>query len=293
MRLSALYNPHIPYLLSYTDYIRFYFSLCLIFSVLVSLYLRTRHYFIMPYTTAVYTHNTDGEFAPVTMTISCVGVFAVSTLASHYRTTSAASIKSSLLFSTKLMAIILVVLGTYCHLHGSLAVHYSDGYRHIPFVCLVLLYVTFAFGPFRLTSEYVDHIIPAQIYFNVRCLLTAVNWLLIYVMISVLPGLISNIGVGWLFWFMALMCMFMAFFVRRCMPTVTAPKPSQFVWFQCDYYLESFLTLLLVVWNVSRSRVIKEEANAKARDEVQRESWIDSGNGRNRKSFRKSKRICI
>lgn len=162
------------------------------------------------------------------MAILCVGVFATSTLSSHYRNVTMASIKSSLIFSTNLMAIILGALGTYCHFQGSFAINYTEDYRHVPFICLLLFYIVFAFGSFRLTSQYVDHIVPKQFYFSVRCLLTTASWFLIYVITSILPELIRDIGVGWLFWFMAMMCVTMAFFVRSCVP-IPMQRECQFV----------------------------------------------------------------
>lgn len=166
----------------------------------------------------------DGEFAPATMAVLCVGVFAASALSSHYVNVTPASIKSSLMCSTNLMAIILAALGTYCHFHGSFADNYTEDYRHIPLICLLLFYFAFAFGPLRFTAELVDRIVPRPYYFSVRCLLTAASWFVIYVIASVLPGLISNIGVGWLFWFMAMMCVFMALFVRSCVPNLVAKE---------------------------------------------------------------------
>lgn len=154
------------------------------------------------------------------MAILCVGVFAASILLPHFFNVNTMTIKISLIFSSNLMAIVLCALGAYCHFQGSFAVNYTEDYRHIPLICLSLFYILFAIGPNRLSNEYAEQIIPKKCYFNMRCLLTTTTWFLIYVVTRILPQLIDNIGVGWLFWFMAMMCVLMSFFVRLFVPDI-------------------------------------------------------------------------
>lgn len=115
------------------------------------------------------------------------------------------------MWSTNLMATDLGVLGLYCHLHGSF--HIED-FGYMPLTCLALFYVLFAIGPHRLINEYAEQVIPKKCYFTIRGMLTTVSWLLIYIITRLLPQLIKSVGVGWLFWFMAAMCVMMSIFVK-------------------------------------------------------------------------------
>lgn len=68
--------------------------------------------------------------------------------------------------------------------------------------------------------ECVDAIIPKHHHFTVRCLLTSTSWACIYGVTRILPGLIDMIGVGWVFWYMAIMCGLMAVFANAFVPHV-------------------------------------------------------------------------
>lgn len=161
------------------------------------------------------------------MTILCGIVFGIGTISPHFVNTTKMSIKNSLIWSSNIMAIILGALGTYCHFDGSFGLNYTKGYRQIPLILLTLYYFVFAFGTNRCTNEYAEQMIPKKCYFIVRCLLTATSWFLIYIITSMLPQLIDNIGVGWLFWFMTTMCVLMSVFVKLFVPNVNK-VPEEF-----------------------------------------------------------------
>lgn len=154
------------------------------------------------------------EFPSETAAILCVTVFAISILMPKFAYGKNAGIKVSLLWSTNLMAAILGVLGLYCHLQGSFGPDKTEPFRHIPLICLALFYFFHATGPLRLSNEYAENVIPKKCYFTMRCMLTMTSWLLVYVITRMLPQLIDHIGVGWLFWFMAVMCVLMSLFVK-------------------------------------------------------------------------------
>lgn len=157
-------------------------------------------------------------------------VFGVSILAPHFFDDSNANIKVNLIWSTNLMAGILGVLGLYCHLHGSFAPNNTEDYRHIPLICLCLFYFLYATGPQRLSHEYAEKVIPKKCYFTMRCMLATTSWFLIYIITRMLPQLIDHIGVGWLFWFMAAMCVLMSVFVKLFVADLTkVPEESRLV----------------------------------------------------------------
>lgn len=154
-------------------------------------------------------------------------VFAASIIMPHFFDDSTTSIKVNLMWSTNLMAGILGVLGLYCHLHGSFAPNNTEDYRHIPLICLSLFYFLYATGPQRLSHEYAEKMIPKKCYFTMRCMLATTSWFLIYVITRMLPQLIDHIGVGWLFWFMAAMCVLMSVFVKLFVTDLTK-VPEEF-----------------------------------------------------------------
>lgn len=154
------------------------------------------------------------EYSPETSIILCAVVFAVSILASNFFESNNAIIKSSLIWSTNVMALILGVLGLYCHLQGSFGPNNTEDYRNIPLICMALFYFFFATGPHRLIHEYAETVIPKNCYFTMRSMLATTSWFLIYVITRMLPQLIDHIGIGWLFWFMGAMCGLMSVFVK-------------------------------------------------------------------------------
>lgn len=160
----------------------------------------------------------DTEYTPEITAILCCAIFASSILLPIFIDLTKSKIRSNLMLSGNLMAISLVVLGTYCHYQGSYGHDYTRDYRLLPLICLGIFFYSFANGPFRATQEISDLLIPKRCDFTVRCLMTSISWFLIYIMTRILPGLIDVIGVGWLFWFMAIMCMFMTIFVKLFVP---------------------------------------------------------------------------
>lgn len=116
------------------------------------------------------------------------------------------------------MAISLCTLGVYCHYQGSFGYATTEDYHQLPLFCLGMFFMLFAIGPYRVAMNCVDSIIPKHHHFTVRCLLTSTSWAFIYGITRILPGLIDMIGVGWLYWYMAIMCILMAIFANAFVP---------------------------------------------------------------------------
>lgn len=154
------------------------------------------------------------EFNSKTTAILCITVFAMSIMMPTFFCAKNARINISLMWSTNLMAAILGVLGLYCHWKGVLGPKMTEQFHYVPLICLALFYCLYAIGPHRLTSDYAEKVIPKKCYFTMQCMLTVISWLLMYVITRMLPQLIDHIGVGYVFWFMAIMCVLMSVFVK-------------------------------------------------------------------------------
>lgn len=159
----------------------------------------------------------EGEYSPEITAIFLCFIFACS-VALPYFVNFHLTLKKSLIWSTICMAISLCILGIYCHYQGSFGYASTEEYRHLPLICLGAFFMFFAVGPYRLSAECADQMIPRNYHFTVRCLLSSTSWMFIYGITRILPGLIDMIGVGWLFWYMAIMCILMAIFVSVFVP---------------------------------------------------------------------------
>lgn len=162
----------------------------------------------------------ESDYSPEVTAIICGSIFTFSVFISNFMKFEFTSIRSHLMWSSNLMGISLCLLGYYCHYQGTFGHIYTEDYRQLPWLCLGMFYFLYATGPYRLTHVYAEQIIPKKCYFSIRCLLSTTSWCLIYAITRMLPRLIDIIGVGWLFWFMAIMCTFMAAFVKLFVPDV-------------------------------------------------------------------------
>lgn len=161
----------------------------------------------------------EGEYSPEVTAVLCTSIFVCSVILPNI-VDYEIPIKRYLMWSTNLMAVSLLALGVYCHYQGSFGHEYTEDHKYLPLLCLGVFFFFFATGPYRLTHEYAENIIPKKDYFTVRCMLSVISWGLIYGITRILSSLIDFIGVGWLFWYMAFMCIFMSIFVRIFMPEI-------------------------------------------------------------------------
>lgn len=151
-------------------------------------------------------------------TILCVISYCVSILLPHFFD----FIKINLMWSTSLMAGVLGVLGVFCCIQGVFDCSKTEDYRYVPVVCLALFYFLYAIGPQRFTNEYAEKVIPKKCYFTIRSMLATTSWFLIYTTTRMMPDLIKQIGVGYLFCYMAVICVLMAVFVKLFVVDMTS-----------------------------------------------------------------------
>lgn len=126
--------------------------------------------------------------------------------------------KAVLLWSIGLMGLSLVGLGAYCHYMATFGKNSNPDITSFPLYLLGAFYFFFALGPFRLIWFFVEKTLPEENYLVIRCWLISASWLLVCGITRVLPGLIDFVGVGWLYWYMAIMCLLTAIFVSVFVP---------------------------------------------------------------------------
>jgi len=158
---------------------------------------------------------TPGEFTPAITAILCCAIFTAG-IAFPNTCTYIGKTKTVLVWASTCMAISLGALGIYCHYQGTFGE--IDDYKVMPLVFLGFFYFCFAIGPHSFTWQYVQETIPVEHFFHIRNLLVAVSWIVIFAITRVLPGLIDEIGVGWVFWYMSLMCLFLTVFSAVIVP---------------------------------------------------------------------------
>lgn len=158
----------------------------------------------------------DGEFTPEMTAILCCAIFTAG-IAFPNICSFIGRTKIVLVWSTTCMAVNLAALGVYCVLQGTFG-HIIDDYKVLPLVFLGFFYFCFAIGPHSYTWQYVQETVPAEHFFHIRNLLVAVSWSVIFAITKALPRLIRRIGVGWLFFYMSLMCLFLTIFCAVAVP---------------------------------------------------------------------------
>lgn len=155
-----------------------------------------------------------------TTAYACVvcAAFVVSTSLPHLTGIRCKS-RATMIWCCCVMATVMMALGAHCHMLGSFD-RYRDQefHRMWPIYLLGLFYAAYAVGPFRLTWHFAKRMVPADVYFTVRSALVAVSWLATFAVTRILPRLIDEVGVGWLFWYMSTMCVGAAVFVYHFVP---------------------------------------------------------------------------
>lgn len=114
------------------------------------------------------------------------------------------------------MFLSLSVLGGFRHMQSILGEPSEYGY--IPLVSLCIYTLFYGIGPFRLTSYYIQKITDETHSFKIYGICSLLTWSTIYVLTKIIPKLISIIGVGWLLWYMALLCLVTFFFITIFVP---------------------------------------------------------------------------
>lgn len=125
--------------------------------------------------------------------------------------------KILLLGSTICMGLSLFALGISCHYQATFG-YGNKELTYLPLYLIGAFFFFFAIGPYRLTWFFIEKLLPEDNYMTMRSLLVSTSWLLICGITRILPRLIDVIGVGWLFWYMAIMCFFTSVFVSIYVP---------------------------------------------------------------------------
>ncbi|XP_058063170.1 uncharacterized protein LOC131213192 [Anopheles bellator] len=118
-----------------------------------------------------------------------------------------------LLTSTLLMALTMLALGWQCHVRGTHSpaphVPVPAAHQNGPLIALALYYTCYTVGFHRLPGKLLDaELDDAELRFPLHTLATAISWGTVYVAVRLLPVLLRAIGIGWLFWNVALVALF-------------------------------------------------------------------------------------
>ena len=127
---------------------------------------------------------------------------------------------------TVFMSVSMMLFGVYCHYQGTIG-HNDKYYHQLPLLLFGIFFFCFAIGPYRLTWYFVEKIVPCEYYFTMRCFLVSFNWLVISGVTRVLPMLIDTIGIGWIFWYISLMCAFASLFYKYGLSKLKVLKSSE------------------------------------------------------------------
>lgn len=145
-------------------------------------------------------------------------VFAGSTSLPHMTGIRCKS-RAAMIWCCCIMATVMLAFGIHCHLLGSFARYRDQEFHHMwPIYLMGLFYCAYAIGPFRLTWHFCKRMLPAEVYFLMRSVLVAVSWLATFAVTRILPRLIDEVGVGWLFLYISTMCFGAAVFVYHFVP---------------------------------------------------------------------------
>lgn len=146
---------------------------------------------------------TGGEYSHEITSIAVSAIFLVSIWSMKFLGISLSD-KKTLVVTGVMMAISLIILGFYLHERGSYG-HLED-YGYIPLVCYGVFIFLYAIGLCRISWKYMRILTPKRRYFAVRSLCTSLSWMFVVIFATSYPKLIESVGVGWMFWFMALAC---------------------------------------------------------------------------------------
>ncbi|XP_050087300.1 glucose transport protein-like [Anopheles aquasalis] len=135
----------------------------------------------------------------------------VSWLARHRHRSGTYPHRTLLLGTTVLMALTMLALGWHCHVRGThshLPNHFVAGQPSGSIVALALFYACHAIGFQRVPWALLEAEVQPDLRFPVRTLATVISWAMVYLTVRLFPILLRTIGIGWLFWNVALVALF-------------------------------------------------------------------------------------
>ncbi|XP_053693081.1 facilitated trehalose transporter Tret1-like [Sabethes cyaneus] len=171
---------------------------------------------MMFYLTRIFT-LTDGQYTPEWTAVYVAAIFALSYPAYRLLGFKLGDYKL-LLWSSALMSVAMIGLGWHCHVQGMYG--HSDEYGHLPLVYFGVFIFLYAIGFQRVPWRWLDESIEEEIAFPLRTIATALSWATLYFCVRLLPTLIGLIGVGWLFWNIAIVLLFAILFVLFSLPNL-------------------------------------------------------------------------
>lgn len=107
-------------------------------------------------------------------------------------------------------------LGAYCHGVGVTLNPPEHGY--LPLTIFSLQTILYTIGPLRVTINYLQAMTNDNNVFMGRLIFTTITWIAIFLATGALPILITYVGTGWIFWYMAISCLSCYFFVTYFLP---------------------------------------------------------------------------
>lgn len=125
--------------------------------------------------------------------------------------------RTTLLASCIIMMLSMLVLGAFCHIQG-VAAEPSENYEYIELSCLGIFIFMYTIGIHRLSGKYVFALTPSTNHFKITVMTTSAGWLINLGLLRLLPMLIDHIGVGWVFWNIAIVLIFTIIFIRLFVP---------------------------------------------------------------------------
>lgn len=128
--------------------------------------------------------------------------------------------KGSFLLCIGLLFLTYVTLGTYYHLQSLASVFVSD-YTYTPIVCFAAIGLIY-FGGVRQHIDFFNNSLTSRANrFPVQALSHFVSWFIVASISHKFNNAIWYIGVGWIFYNIATVCLFFLAFVAFVMPKVT------------------------------------------------------------------------
>lgn len=128
--------------------------------------------------------------------------------------------KACLMFVIALLFIVYAVLGTFYHLQ-SLGADFIDNYDCTPATCFALIGFLYVAGIRQHVDFFTSSLISKANRFPVRVLAHMLTWSIVASVSYKLNHAIWYIGVGWIFYNIATVCLFFVLFVAFVLPSVS------------------------------------------------------------------------
>lgn len=126
--------------------------------------------------------------------------------------------KSSLLLSIVILFTAFSLLGTYYHTTNLGFSTLSDNYPYFPILCFTTIALVYTSGVVPNIHTYIHVLTVQHNRFAVQTITYATSWLITSILCAELNHVIWYIGIGWLFYNIAIISVFMLCFIILLMP---------------------------------------------------------------------------